>query len=261
MWQRLIPVRGQVQSRVSEIPYQFEPGKEYLVVCGDQVLRWNGSSLKGETPEGIAGINTSLITLPDTLTGEEGNTYLWCMQKAYNGDGEQQYRMYNVSAEKQEKRYWNLTNGDGKKLYAVDENNDGNYNKLSFVKNNDGSFNVVTNKENSEVAAVWEGSTASGASVVSWANVGSLDQMWIPVAKDNKTYVMKNLNSEKSLAAAENGTITQKDADDADAAQLWTMEAVEGEEGFYALKNVKTGQYLSITGNGTALGLSAIFQN
>ena len=127
---------------------QFEPGKEYLVVCGDQVLRWNGSSLKGETPEGIAGINTSLITLPDTLTGEEGNTYLWCMQKAYNGDGEQQYRMYNVSAEKQEKRYWNLTNGDGKKLYAVDENNDGNYNKLSFVKNNDGSFNVVTKFDN-----------------------------------------------------------------------------------------------------------------
>lgn len=114
----------------------------------------------------------------------------------------------------------------------------------------------VTNKENSEVAAVWEGSTASGASVVSWANVGSLDQMWIPVAKDHKTYVLKNFNSEKSLAAAENGTITQKDADDADAAQLWTMEAVEGEEGFYALKNVKTGQYLSITGNGTALGLS-----
>ena len=70
------------------------------------------------------------------------------MQKAYNGDGEQQYRMYNVSAEKQEKRYWNLTNGDGKKLYAVDENNDGNYNKLSFVKNNDGSFNVVTKFDN-----------------------------------------------------------------------------------------------------------------
>ena len=125
---------------------QFEPGKEYLVVCGDQVLRWDGSTLKGETPEGIAGINTSRITLPDTLTEEESNTYLWCMQKAYDGEADQ-YTMHNVSAEKQEKCYWNLTTGAGGTLYGYKENNTG-FTQLTFISNGDGSFNVTTKFQN-----------------------------------------------------------------------------------------------------------------
>lgn len=108
----------------------------------------------------------------------------------------------------------------------------------------------ISNKENKKVISVWGGSSSDGAYAAAWENAASLDQMWIPLRKEEKSFILKNYKSGKVLAVQDNidrSIVIQTEEKAGDETQLWKAEIRE--DGYWALRNEKSGMYLSLNGS------------
>jgi len=200
-------------------------------------------------------------TIVQKTLDEEDSAQKWV--KNENADGT--FTLKNASNDKY------LTQGENENLFADSlYTNDSSMKQLwrvlSFNGETKGDIRI-DNREKDTTLCIGGGSKNENASVITWDfEEGKEEYLWEEVLLDeeNQVYVYINKNSGMYLNANSNGTVVQKNSlENVEDGiyfpyQQWIKE--QRADGYFTLKNVQLGKYLTQSRSSESLSLQEIFE-